>query len=254
MVSLSAVKGPICGHSRPQTPTTFSLTVSGPGGTSTRIKQVLVLEPGNEVDALFTYDVSPSDPNTFTFTDASLGPVSSWSWNFGTGSPANADNEGPHTITFPGPGNYSITLEVTGAEGESSTASRIIAVSGNPVEINASFTTDGNKVTDGGRVRFTDTSTGNIRSWFWDFGDGSTSTRRNPTHNFHENGDGQYPDNYIVTLTIHDADGNKDTATTTIEVTEPVPPGYSCNFSYSPHGLVHTITSPEVFPEAGLHT
>ena len=31
-------------------------------------------------------------------------------------------------------------------------------------------------------VVFSDTSTGPPNSWFWDFGDGATSTDQNPTH------------------------------------------------------------------------
>lgn len=48
-------------------------------------------------------------------------------------------------------------------------------------------------------IQFTDNST-NAGSWFWDFGDGSTSTDQNPLHAY--NGSG----NYIVCLTIVSAD------------------------------------------------
>ncbi len=34
------------------------------------------------------------------------------------------------------------------------------------------------------RVKFTDLSTGNITSWKWDFGDGQTSTEKNPEHTY----------------------------------------------------------------------
>lgn len=33
-------------------------------------------------------------------------------------------------------------------------------------------------------VQFTDESTGDINSWSWDFGDSSTSTEQNPSHNY----------------------------------------------------------------------
>jgi WD40 repeat protein len=39
-------------------------------------------------------------------------------------------------------------------------------------------------------------------SWFWDFGDGNTSTERNPVHTFHGLGD------YFVNLTVIDSQGN----------------------------------------------
>jgi len=37
-------------------------------------------------------------------------------------------------------------------------------------------------------VRFTDTSSGNITSWFWSFGDGETSTEKSPSHAYNKTG------------------------------------------------------------------
>ncbi|NLV25916.1 MAG: PKD domain-containing protein [Methanomicrobiales archaeon] len=37
-------------------------------------------------------------------------------------------------------------------------------------------------------VKFTDRSSGNSRAWYWDFGDGTTSTERNPTHVYTRSG------------------------------------------------------------------
>lgn len=51
-------------------------------------------------------------------------------------------------------------------------------------------------------VRFTDKSTGKITSWLWDFGDGKTSTRRNPTHVYWK------PGAYTVTLTVNGLGGS----------------------------------------------
>ena len=45
-------------------------------------------------------------------------------------------------------------------------------------------------------VHFTDTSTDNPNRWYWDFGDGHTSTLQNPTHTYTTAG------NHIVTLTV----------------------------------------------------
>jgi len=48
-------------------------------------------------------------------------------------------------------------------------------------------------------VRFTDESTGDPKSWSWDFGDGGTSAERNPTHTY------TLPGTYTVTLTVSTA-------------------------------------------------
>jgi len=51
-------------------------------------------------------------------------------------------------------------------------------------------------------IQFTDTSTGGPASWLWDFGDGNTSTDRNPTHTY------TTPGNYTVNLTVSAASGS----------------------------------------------
>lgn len=45
-------------------------------------------------------------------------------------------------------------------------------------------------------VRFTDLSTGNPNAWLWDFGDGATSSEKNPVHIY------TAPGHYSVSLTI----------------------------------------------------
>ena len=61
-------------------------------------------------------------------------------------------------------------------------------------------------------VKFTDESTGDIDSWHWDFGDGKTSTAKNPSHAY------AAPGRYTVTLTVAGLGGARDTATVTITV------------------------------------
>ncbi len=69
-------------------------------------------------------------------------------------------------------------------------------------------------------VQFTDRSTdndGTIVSWWWDFGDGETSTLQNPSHRYSRSG------TYIVTLKITDNEGMEDYAFQAITVTSPAP-------------------------------
>lgn len=62
-------------------------------------------------------------------------------------------------------------------------------------------------------VNFTDTSLGSIVSWSWNFGDGATSSQRNPSHSFVTAGI------YTVALTITGDTGSSATGSRTITVT-----------------------------------
>lgn len=61
-------------------------------------------------------------------------------------------------------------------------------------------------------VNFTDTSTGNITSWSWDFGDGHHSYKTNPSHTYTE------PGNYTVELTVT-GEGGTDSESAYVNVT-----------------------------------
>lgn len=50
-------------------------------------------------------------------------------------------------------------------------------------------------------VTFTDSSTGSPTNWFWQFGDGETSTEQSPVHEYAE------PGTYTVSLSVSTADG-----------------------------------------------
>ena len=77
-----------------------------------------------------------------------------------------------------------------------------------PVEAHWSF--EVLDVTEG-RVSFRDESLGEVTDWRWDFGDGTSSTERNPVHRFVERTrlpDGNtYPYSYQVTLTVEGPKG-----------------------------------------------
>jgi len=65
-------------------------------------------------------------------------------------------------------------------------------------------------------VAFTDASTGNINTWAWEFGDGTTASTRNATHTY------TVPGTYLVNLTVTGF-GGTDTIQQTLVVTSPVP-------------------------------
>jgi PKD repeat protein len=79
-------------------------------------------------------------------------------------------------------------------------------------------------------VTFSDASTGEPTGWSWDFGDGATSTDRNPTHTY------TTPGVYTVSLTASNSDGS-DTETRVGYVNVTAPP----SFSLSPSPGTRTI-------------
>lgn len=67
-------------------------------------------------------------------------------------------------------------------------------------------------------VQFTDLSAGEITSWWWSFGDGTTSTEQNPSHVYNTTG------SFTVSLTVNGPEGSDtETKTEYINVTEPAP-------------------------------
>src|SRR5439155_20500715 len=56
------------------------------------------------------------------------------------------------------------------------------------------------------KVTFTDTSTGSVTGWVWNFGDGTSSTTQNPQHTYSTTG------TYTVSLTVS-GPGGSNTAT-----------------------------------------
>lgn len=168
---------------------TVSLTVTAPGGQSTKRKFVTV-EPGNPLLADFSYVVNG---RTVIFSDTTVGTPTSWRWDFGDGATSNTRNP---THTYRQTGTYTVTLTVTDAFRESDSTSQFLDLTtGAPV---ASFQTQTNGLT----ALFTDTSTGNPARWSWDFGDGFSSTQQNPSHAYAQAG------TYRVTLTAGNAAGS----------------------------------------------
>ncbi|MFP4503372.1 MAG: fibronectin type III domain-containing protein [Cyclobacteriaceae bacterium] len=95
----------------------FNITYSytdGNGCAAQSSQSVVVNNCITPVTANFIADVtSICDGQTVEFTDQSSGPVTDYSWSFGTGaSPATATGPGPHLVTYTGVGSYSVSLTV----------------------------------------------------------------------------------------------------------------------------------------------
>lgn len=156
-----------------------------------------------------------SAPLTVAFTDQSAGARMNmtYNWSFGDGTYSNTPGSVSHTYTREG--NYTVSLTLRNDFGTvTETKTNYVVVGSGPV---ANFTADSPFRTTPGTVRFTDQSAGNPTTWRWDFGDGTTSTERNPVHNYSNYGI------YNVSLTVTNSFGT-DTTTKTSYVNIHVAP------------------------------
>jgi PKD repeat protein len=130
----------------------------------------------------------PADLVVF-FTDLSLGEPFSWLWDFGDGYTSNEQNP---THIYTEAGKYTVTLT---AFNDTNIDTEIKV---NYITVYAVANFYGEPITGYSSllVQFTDISTGNPNSWFWDFGDGSYSNEQNPKHFYERSGE------YTVSLSI----------------------------------------------------
>lgn len=133
------------------------------------------------------------------FTDLSTintGNIVEWNWDFGDGTSSTIQNP---EHTYSGGGEYNVQLIVSSDNGCTDAVANIISIP----EVIADFTAT--EECQGTPTSFTDNSTvigsGNIISWYWDFGDGNHSVLQNPLHTFDSSG------NYFVQLTV-ESDSN----------------------------------------------
>jgi PKD repeat protein len=138
------------------------------------------------------------EDQTVLFTDNSSGNIVSWFWDFGNGNTSSIQNP---EVTFQlDPPNssqqFTISLTVTDDNGFSDTRTRIDYITVNAFEASFSLNPDIGCTTPH-QVFFTDQSEF-PDTWFWDFGDGNSSTNQNPVHSYTTTGD------FTVTLTITD--------------------------------------------------
>ncbi|MDT8304067.1 MAG: S8 family serine peptidase, partial [Sedimentisphaerales bacterium] len=215
-------------------------TTSGPGTGP---------KPGPQpLKAEFTAEPTTApDQTTIQFTDQSTGNITSWLWDFGDG--ATSIDPNPSHL-YKDARTYSVSLTVSGPDGsDTETKSRFIKLF-IPEIPNVDFTREPISINAPMTVQFTDTSTvpatlvnltngtlyfssiesasfGGITTWTWDFGDGTTSTERNPSHTYQEAG------SYTVSLTAV-GPGGTDTESKKgfIQLTKPSAP--VANFTAKP--------------------
>jgi len=176
-----------------------------------------------------------------TFTDASVGDITTWLWDFGDGVTNTLPSP---THTYTAVGAYTVTLTVSGPDGMD-TLTRINHIIVNEPPPVAGFTASPTSGVRPLTVVFTNTSTGVYTTSLWDFGDRVTSTLESPTHTYTISG--VYP----VTLTVS-GPGGSDTLTRTNYITVYAP--VQADFTAAPTSGVAPLTVVFTNTSTGVYT
>ena len=188
---------------------TVSLAVTDTKGCSDTLKKTKAVVISKPV-AAFTADTLSCTSEPINFMNSSSGPSLTYLWDFGDGNTSNQKN--PFHL-YPSEGIYNVSLSVNDKYGCSSYVSKSAYVRiGNP---KADFSVSDTLGTCPPLiVNFTNNSV-NYSTWKWDFGDGSTSTERNPSHFYSSAG------TFEAVLTIYSTSGCISRKTQRIKVNGP---------------------------------
>ncbi|MEM6431602.1 MAG: PKD domain-containing protein, partial [Deinococcota bacterium] len=181
----------------------------------------------DSLEARFTFSPNGGDTNTtFTFDGSGTitvdSPVVNYVWNFGDGSTAEGATV---SHRYSEAGDYNVTLTVTAEDGTIDSVSEsvgvdpadnvlpnaVVQVTPDAGNTNTLFNFDGTGSTDPDAE---EGETFRDDDYRWDFGDGTTATGPQVSHQYEAAG------SYEVTLTVEDRDGDTDTATISLEVAE----------------------------------
>jgi len=150
---------------------------------------------------------------TINFEDTSINPdgtITSWLWDFGDGSTSSEQHP---THKYSDKGTYTVQLTVTDEDGHTDIEVLLITIANLDPVAEFIFSPETSEI--GQSISFTDQSDDPERaslSYFWDFGDGSTSNERNPNHSYEKSG------SYVVTLSVTDDEGATGTTSKIINI------------------------------------
>jgi len=182
-----------------------TLTAKGDGGSHSIEKTLYVKMQMPIADFSFTGDDFPA-PCDVTFSNTTTFGTS-FIWEFGDGATSTEKNV---THTFIEGGTYNVKLIAIGEGGSNSIIKQVIVAYPPPV---ADFSYSGNNTPAPCNLSFYN-NTINATSYYWDFGDGFTSTEHSPDHVFVDGG------TYNVKLTAY-GNGGSDYITRSVTIEYP---------------------------------
>ncbi len=172
------------------------ITSSSSGCTDSVVNQVEI--PNVNISSAINAPDTACVNQSVIFTNLSTPPADSSGWKFGDGT----ENTGTSvTKIYTAPGTYNVKLTNLFGSCLDSVVKKIIVLDTPRVNFSSADTVNCRAPYT---VRFTDLSTGAV-SWLWDFGDGTTSTLRNPSKDYTSLG------RFTVSLTITNRNGCTNT-------------------------------------------
>ncbi len=177
------------------------LSVTDSAGCTDTSEQIVTTIYSPDADFMYEYNCYDDTVYFTSLSYSSGGYVSSWLWNFGdTLSGANDTSTLQHPAhLFTLPGDYNVELTATDNNGCYSIATTTISLFPEPVEFSWENTCFGDETQF--IVNDTITNIGDIITWEWSFGDGSSSTSQNPVHTYDSTGA------FVVTLSVETTNG-----------------------------------------------
>lgn len=189
---------------------TVTLIATGSGGSSSKSMSLTVTDTAPAASFSAGPSLVGKAPLRVKFVDTSTNKVTSRVWNFGDGATSKAKSP---THAYKLKGVYTVSLTVTGPGGTSTkTSSNLVTVYVKPVAKFKAVRDVALPLT----IDLTNLSTGDITTWAWDFGDGSTSSQQSPApHQYAQ------PGKYKVTLTVGNDYGATSVKSNVVNIPKP---------------------------------
>ncbi|MEE4255825.1 MAG: PKD domain-containing protein [Bacteroidales bacterium] len=196
-----------------------TLTIEDTNGCTNSVTYPVIVNP--LPTANFFHDGPRCLNDSVNFTNISTSPngfIAQWEWDFGDGNTQTVvfPNDPNVAHLYSNPGTFQVMLTVTDSDGCTNTTFRDVIIVANPIA-DFNYTPACNQQP----VQFNDLSSPNggndIFSWYWEFGDpasgvNNTSTLRNPSHTFSNQG------TFDVLLIVTNTDGCTDSVTHPVTV------------------------------------
>ncbi len=159
-------------------------------------KDIAIINPNDTiqpVNALFSYFIEPGTTRV-SFTDNSIGNATNWYWTFGDGTFAEDKNP---VKNYSSAGMYTVCMYIYDSiTWVMSSECKDLSVGSLTCNVKAGFSSFINQANNS--IAITNQSLGSNNSYFWNFGDGFSSTDVNPTYIYSR------PGFYMISLSVYD--------------------------------------------------